>query len=92
MVTWRTTQINLAGEMATKAIESVQAKQLKVTASQKGVETKQLTLRLAGERFGIPKTTVYRHVARKYAEFGAGRPAIGTVLDEKGQKSIVWPC
>ena len=76
--------------MATKAIELVQAKQQRVTVSQTAVETKHLTLRLAGEWFGILKTTVYPHVARKYAKFEAGRSAIGVVLSEKGQKSIVW--
>ena len=68
----------LAGEIATKAIESVQAKQQKTAVSQKAVETKQLSLRLAGEWFGIPNTTaVYLHVAKKYAKFGAGRLAEG---------------
>ena len=51
--------------MATKAIESVQAKQQLVAVSQTAVKTKQLSPRLAEERFGIPSTTVYRHVARE---------------------------
>ena len=62
------------------------------------MKTKQLTLRLAGERFGIPKTTVCRHVARKYAKFWAGTPAFGAVLDERIEKhrmvlpiaTLVW--
>ena len=33
--------------------------------SQKAMETKQLSPRLAGEWFGIPITTVYQHVAMK---------------------------
>ena len=48
----------LVDEMATKALDSVQTKQQRVTSSQKAVETKQLTLRLAGEQFGIPKTSL----------------------------------
>ena len=49
--------------------------------SKKAVETKQLNPRLAGEWFGIPSTAVYWHV------FEAGRPAVGAVLGEGGQKS-----
>ena len=51
--------------------------------SQKAVETKQLSPRLAGEWFGIPNTT---------AKFGTGRPAFGPVLGEGGQKIIVQSC
>ena len=69
--------------MAIKAIELVQAKQQRVTASQKAVETKELTLRLAGEQFGISKTAVYW----KYAKFGVGIPAVGAVLDEVQKKA-----
>ena len=54
----------LADEIATKVIESVQAKQERAAVSQKAVETKQLSPRLAGEWFGIPDTTVCRHVAK----------------------------
>ena len=79
-------------EIATKGIESVQAKQQRAAVSQKAVETKQLSPRLAGEWLGIPNTTVYLHVAKKYAKFGAGRPAVGAVLGEGGQKSIVQSC
>ena len=57
--------------------------------SQTTVETKQLTLRFAREWFGIPKTTVYRHVAKKYDKFGAGRPAVGAVLDEKHRMGLL---
>ena len=79
----------LAGEIATKVIESVQAKQKRAAVSQKAVETKQLSPRLAGEWFDIPDTTVCRHVAKKYAKFGAARLAVGAVLGEGRQKSIV---
>ena len=37
---------------------------------------------------GIPKTTVYRHVARKYAEFGVDRPAVGAVLNGKASYGL----
>ena len=60
----------LAGEIATKAIKSVQAKQQRAVVSQKAVEIKQLSPRWAGEWFGIPNTTVSWHVAKKYAKFG----------------------
>ena len=63
----------LAGEIASKVIESVQAKQERAAVSQKAVEVKQFSPRLAGEWFGIPNTTVCLHVAKKYAKFGAGR-------------------
>ena len=82
----------LASEIATKAIKSVQTKQQGVAASQNAVETKELSPRSAGEWFGIPKTTVYWHVAKKYAKLGVGRPAVGAVLGEGGQKSIVQSC
>ena len=79
-----------AGEIATKVIESVQAKQERAAVSQKAVETKQLSPRLAGEL--IPDTTVCRHVAKKYAKFGAVRLAVGAVLGERVQKIIVRCC
>ena len=47
--------------------------------SQKAVEAKQ---------FVIPNNTVYLHVAKRYAKFGAGRLAIGAVLGEGVQKII----
>ena len=43
----------LPSEIATKVIESVQAKQERAAVSQKAVETKQLSPRLAGEWFAI---------------------------------------
>ena len=82
----------LTSEIATKAIESVQAKRKRTAVSQKAMETKQLSPRLAGEWFGIPNTTVYLHVAKKYAKLGAGRLAVGAVLGEGVQKIIVWCC
>ena len=55
----------LAGEIATKVIESVQAKQERAEVSQKAVETKQLSPRLTGEWFGIPDTTVCRMYSKE---------------------------
>ena len=60
--------------------------------SPKAVETKQLSPRLAGEWLGIPNTTVCRHVAKKYAKFGAVRLAVGTVVGEGRQKILVRCC
>ena len=82
----------LDSEIATKSIESVQAKQQRAAASQKAVEIKQLSPRLAEEWFGIPNTTVSQHVAKKYAKFGAVRLAIGAVVGEGVQKIIVRCC
>ena len=82
----------LAGEIATKVIESVQAKQQRAAVSQKAVETKQLSPRLAGKWFGIPDTTVCRHVAKKYTKYGAVRLAVGAVVGEGVQKIIVRCC
>ena len=62
---FRANIVYLAGEIATKVIESVQAKQERAAVSQKVVETKQLSLRLAGEWFGITNTAVCRHVGKK---------------------------
>ena len=78
----------LAAEIATKVIESVQAKQERAVVSQNVVETKQLSPRLAGEWFDIPDTTsVCRHVAKKYVKFGAARLAVGAVVKE-GRKAL----
>ena len=82
----------LAGEIATKAIESVQAKQQSVAVPPKAVEIKQMSPRLAGEWFGIPNTTVSRHVAKKYAKFETVRLAVGVVFGVGRQKSIVRFC
>ena len=60
----------------------------KSSVSQKAVETKQLSPRLAGEWFGIPNATDCRRVAKEYAKFGAGRPAVGAVLGEGVQKIL----
>ena len=84
---FRTNITYLAGEIATKVIESVQAKQQRAAASQKAVEIKQLSPRLAGEWFGIPNTTVSWHVAKKYAKFGAIRLAVSAVVGEGAQKN-----
>ena len=56
------------------------------------METKQLSPRLAGEWFGVPDTTVSRHVAKKYANFGTVRLAFGAVVGEGVQKIIVRCC
>ena len=50
--------------------------------TQKAVETKQLSPRLVGDWFGIPNSTAYRHLAKKYPKFGGGRLAVGAVLGE----------
>ena len=84
--------VHLAGEIATKVIESVQAKQERAAVSQKAVKTKQLSPRLAGEWFDIPDTTVCWHVAIKDAKFGAVRLAVGAVVGEGRQKIIVRYC
>lgn len=54
------------------AVKSAQAKQQRTAAFYKAVETKQLSLRLAGEWFVLPKTTANRTL--RY------RPAVSAVL------------
>ena len=78
----------LAGEIATKVIESVQAKQQRAAVSQKAVEIKQLSPRLAGEWFGIPNTTVCWHVAKKYAKFGTVDLLSVQCLVKEGRKAL----
>ena len=57
------------------------------------METKQLSPRLTGgEWFGIPNTTVSRHVAKKYTKFGAVRLAVGAMVGEGVQKINVRCC
>ena len=63
-------------------------RQQQVTVFHKAMENKKLSPRLAGECFRHIHT-VYWHVAKKYAKFGAGRLAVGAVLVEVAQKSIV---
>jgi len=75
--------------MATKATESVQERQQRVAAAQKAVETRQLSLRVAGERFDLPKSTIHRHVQGKSMKVGAGRP---TALTKEEEKSVVRSC
>ena len=75
----------LAGEIATNTIKSVQVKQQRTAVSQ-------LSPRLAGEWFGMPNTTIYLHVSKKYAKFEAGGLAVGAVLGEKVQKIIQRRC
>ena len=54
------------------------------------MENKHLSPRLAVKWFGMLSTTVYRHVAIRYAtKFGAGRVVVGAVFGEGRQKSIV---
>ena len=74
--------------MATKATESAQVRWQRVAAAQKAVETRQLSLRLAGERFDLPKSTIQRHVQGKSMKVGAGRPTDLTIEE----KSIVRSC
>ena len=62
--------------MASKPTEE---RRERVAAAQKAVETNQLSLRVAGERYGLPKSTVHRHVSNEDIKVGAGRP---TVLSE----------
>ena len=78
----------LAGEIPTKVIESVQAKQQRAAVSQKAVEIKQLSPRLAGEWFGTPNTTVSLHVAKKYAKFGTVDLLSVQCLVKEGRKAL----
>ena len=73
------------GAMATKATEE---RRQRVAAAEKAVETRQLSLRVAGERFDLPKSTIHRHVQGKSMQVGAGRPTALT----KEEKSIVRSC
>ena len=69
----------LAGEVATMGYRVSTGETAKSSSFPKtAVEIKQLSPRLAGEWFGIPNTTVIRHVAKKYAKFGTVRPAVDT--------------
>ena len=54
--------------MASKATEEGQER---VAAAQKAVKTNQLSQRLAGERYCLPKSTVHRHVSNEDIEVGA---------------------
>ena len=48
--------------LGTRLQLTLQERQQRVAAAQDTVNTHQLSLRVAGERYGLPKSTVYRHV------------------------------
>ena len=81
----RKSQIQV-GVMASKG--SAPAEQ-RVAAARKAVESGHLNLRVAGEWFNVPKSTVHRHISAQSAKVGAGRP---TVLTAEEEKSIVRSC
>ena len=68
---------------------AAQEREERVVAAKKAVEAKQLSLRVAEERFSIPKSTIHDHVAGKCSKSGAGRP---TVLTADEETSIVRSC
>ncbi len=72
-----------ARESATKEREK------RVLAAKAAVETRQLSLRVAEERYDVPKSTIHDHVSGKCTKAGAGRPPILTTEEEK---SIVRSC
>ena len=63
-------------------------KESTVEAAVKAVEEGQ-SLRVAGNRFDIAKSTLHDHVTRKTVKVGAGKP---TVLCEEEEKAIVRSC
>ena len=74
------------GAMASKPTEE---RRERVAAAQKAVKTNQLSLRVAGERYGLPKSTVHRHVSNEDIKVGAGRP---TVLNEEELLCVLANC
>ena len=60
-----------------------------VMAAEEAVNSKGLSLRVAGERFDIANSTVHNHTSGKSTRVGAGRPPVLTFDEEK---SIVWSC
>ena len=71
------------------AAKPTEERQQRVAAAQDAVKTNQLSLRVAGERYGLLKSTVHRHVSNEDMKVGAGRP---TVLSEKEERGIVHSC
>ena len=61
----------------------------RVQAAATAVSSGQLSLRVAAERFGIPKSTIRDHSSGDRTRIGAGRPTLLTELEEKG---IVRSC
>ena len=61
----------------------------RLQAAVDAVVSGQLTLRLAAERFNIPKSTIRDHSSGDLTRSGAGRPTLLTELEEK---SIVRSC
>ena len=58
---------------ATKAEKLAKARKERVKI---GVETKQLSLRVAEERFDVARSTIHGNVLNKYYNIGAERPTI----------------
>ena len=61
----------------------------RVEAAKIAMEAKELSLRVAEERFGVPRSTIHDHVSCKYFRIGAGRLPI---LTKEKEKSIVRSC
>ena len=61
----------------------------RVEAAVKVASHGQQSLRIAGNRFDIPKSTLHDHLTGRMTHTGAGRP---TVLAEAEEKAIVRSC
>ena len=59
--------------MAIKAGKLAKERKNRVEAAQITVETKQLSLRVAEERFDVTRSTIHGHASSKYSKIGAGR-------------------
>ena len=60
-----------------------------IQAAKQAIASEKLSLRQAGERYDVPKSTLHRHVQTDSGRCGAGRP---TVLTEEEEKTIVRSC
>ncbi len=61
--------------MSRKArVSAAKEREQRVVAAKTAVETKELSLRVAAERFDVPKSTIHDHVSGKHTKAGAGRP------------------
>lgn len=60
-----------------------------MAVAKEAVDTMQSSLRVAEERFDVPKSTIHDHVTGRSKKAGAGSPLVLTIEEEK---SIVRSC
>ena len=91
-MTWRDFREKIKFLFGTIASKPTEERQQRVPAAQEAVKTNQLSLRAAGEQYGLPKSTVHRHVLSEDMKVGAGRPTTLSEEEERGIGLVTATC